>query len=381
MKTRAFTLVELLVVITIIGMLAALITAAGTAAVNAAKRAKIRSTMGEIEFALEMYKNKYGEYPPDFSDQKAVLRHVKKRWPRYNFGGATTELAQYNYFISQNRAAGGLHFETLSGEIMAPAQISSLPFWLGGLPNNAVDPSTNPTWATGNNYNWLSGFTHLIGFAANPENPFDVGTPTDRKAMEPPLMSFEVGKNLGMYGRTNGNSPADGNRRGMNLMLLINDSPVVYFRSKPSRGNLAYAMSEGGPTNITKSSTVSSGGTSLVGFSHRQTQKVEEMARMMPDGSLERFFPGSAVPYARAGTTSDPQWYNQDSYQLVHPGLDGIFGRITIVTPTQYIPQGRAPSIEYTGQVAILDGTNIGQFDLDNIVNFGDSGTIESLLP
>jgi len=90
---HAFTLVELLVVITIIGILAGLITAAAVNARRAAKRAVIRTEISELEMAIEKYKTEYGEYPPDFfglqfpdgsnmrcEARRAVLRHLRKRF-------------------------------------------------------------------------------------------------------------------------------------------------------------------------------------------------------------------------------------------------------------------------------------------------------------
>lgn len=83
MKGRsAFTLVELLVVITIIGMLAALISVAASMAMGAARRSAIKMEMTQLSVALENYKTKYGEYPPDGTDTAAVIRHLRKAFPK-----------------------------------------------------------------------------------------------------------------------------------------------------------------------------------------------------------------------------------------------------------------------------------------------------------
>ena len=39
--------------------------------------------MSQLSMALDEYKNRYGEYPPDLNDEAAVVRHLKRRWPRY----------------------------------------------------------------------------------------------------------------------------------------------------------------------------------------------------------------------------------------------------------------------------------------------------------
>ena len=54
----AFTLVELLVVITIIGILAALITVAAVGALKKAQETRIKTEINEISNALTEYKNK-----------------------------------------------------------------------------------------------------------------------------------------------------------------------------------------------------------------------------------------------------------------------------------------------------------------------------------
>lgn len=61
----AFTLVEMLVVIAIIGILAALIFPAFNAVDARAKRNKAHSELKQIETALDSYLAKYNHYPPD----------------------------------------------------------------------------------------------------------------------------------------------------------------------------------------------------------------------------------------------------------------------------------------------------------------------------
>src|SRR4051794_27820273 len=56
--TRAFTLVELLVVITIIGILAALIVVAAVGALKTAQRVRIKAEITQIAGGLDEYKNK-----------------------------------------------------------------------------------------------------------------------------------------------------------------------------------------------------------------------------------------------------------------------------------------------------------------------------------
>ena len=62
-KTQAFTLLELLVVVSIIFILAGMILGAGAYARNAAKVAKARTQLEHFHNILEEYRIRNGEYP------------------------------------------------------------------------------------------------------------------------------------------------------------------------------------------------------------------------------------------------------------------------------------------------------------------------------
>ncbi len=147
MAKRAFTLVELLVVIVIIGLLMGLLLPAVNGVRRTAKKAAAAIEISQLDFALKSLKEKYGEYPPDFADvnrekaMRQVRRFIAKVWPRCtrlprDFRG--TELPpQFN--------AG-----------------TALVFWLGGNYDRMQDPATG---------RWI---IQHVGFSADPANPFDV---------------------------------------------------------------------------------------------------------------------------------------------------------------------------------------------------------------
>ena len=69
---HAFTLIELLTVIAIIALLAAMVFPI-TAAVNRIKiRSRTQAQLGQIETQIQQYKGKFGHYPPDNPTNKFV---------------------------------------------------------------------------------------------------------------------------------------------------------------------------------------------------------------------------------------------------------------------------------------------------------------------
>ena len=181
-----FTLVEMLVVITIIGMLAALAIPAVITARTYVRNHVIANEVSHLQMALQAYKEKFGEYPPDFAFnlavtvpsnsginstnetdpfgamQQALLRHLAKAFPRYTPGvtsaGAHTGFDGFCYDIQQ----AGIDASALTPQ-------TALAFWLGGVPD---------------------GNTHLpSGFAADPTNPFQ--TPQACASRIPPFFDFD----------------------------------------------------------------------------------------------------------------------------------------------------------------------------------------------
>ncbi len=77
-----FTLVEMLVVLGIIAVLAAIITPAVMYATVSARNAAIGVEVKSLDDGVNSYFQKHQDYPPNFRDYQAFLRHVRKCYPK-----------------------------------------------------------------------------------------------------------------------------------------------------------------------------------------------------------------------------------------------------------------------------------------------------------
>jgi prepilin-type N-terminal cleavage/methylation domain-containing protein len=78
----AFTLVELMMVIVIIGILAGLAIPAIMRAISTANEGAYKQEIDTLADAVEKYRTKYGDYPPDGSSWQIMERHLRKAFPQ-----------------------------------------------------------------------------------------------------------------------------------------------------------------------------------------------------------------------------------------------------------------------------------------------------------
>ena len=242
----AFTLTELLVVITIIGILAALITGAAVNALNKAKQAAITLELQQIGNAMEDLKNDFGAYPPNAMNNGATVvaqtdfvRMFKKAFPRSkepqdliaalaSRPGALSGPNNYNVTTPQNmdpNSEGG----GLTGA-------EALYFWLGGFSSDPAYPITGPggpsfSDADGDNDNTLEASDEVL------ENrklryEFDLGRLFPRNPADNSFDDSATGGRFITYSDPRVNPPGTGDTRRINLWLYApsgSSQPFTYF--------------------------------------------------------------------------------------------------------------------------------------------------------
>ncbi len=118
LRRRAFTLVEMLVVMAVIATLAAILFPAFSAfKINAAKK-KARAEMVKVVMAIESYKAQLGHYPPD---------HV--------VAGGVNPLINSLYFELSGTTNTGVNFNTLDGAASIPIGSVTTTFGQAGFVN------------------------------------------------------------------------------------------------------------------------------------------------------------------------------------------------------------------------------------------------------
>lgn len=356
-RRSAFTLVELLIVILIIGILVGLLVPAVNMVQNSVRKAAIAMEVQAIDNAIEQYKNKYGDYPPDGSNMRAFEAHCKKVWDNI----APTELAilglTYGGVPVANAASGV--------GVMDPAE--ALVFFLGGFSADDTHPFTGPggpLFVT--NSSGVQIKSSDSGIAMVQYN-------VDRNE---PIWTFKAGQ---LSAESNAAGTATYSVDEVNLFGATNDcmpvclsgggrkAPYVYFNSKTYR------------------STVSAG---VFYYNAYAPTAVPDIGVARPYKSDER---NTTVQPSNIDLADRHYRYMNDrSFQLISAGLDDSYGGLPVsnagysftAAPTFFTyPTGRQLTLS-TGPGSVErygEGTGVASSQLDNATNFSD-GVLEDAL-
>jgi prepilin-type N-terminal cleavage/methylation domain-containing protein len=320
-----FTLVEVLIVITILGMLMALTVVGIAKALDTARQARITTDLSQLDAALVTYKTDRNDFPPalfgvpgqNFNgtviaaaqyDQVRFNRHIRQAFPRYRGGDPYTTFGEYVRYLNAGDAPNNIPPLTPPLNIYDLDPAESLVLWLGGISDQNASIGR------------LSGTRKLIGFSADPARPFSTTQP------KPPIYDFDPQRLVDRDG--------DGwLEYAVDFRADKADMPgYVYF---DYRGYTRDTNSDGVPDAISTYSP-----TAAHGF---------------------------AMPYATAVRTTANnvntiKWSNAQKFQLIAAGLDGVFSDQPVTVPTVDTAERIFPT-----------GLNYTEGDDDNLVNFTTS--------
>lgn len=330
-RRSGFTLVELLVVISIIGLLTAIAVPTIFNAVASARNAKTKSEIDLLQMALMNYKNEYGSFPPANMGPINPGTGYGPLWltptttPAKTPAQVNTSHPAYKHLVrifprlSEATSGASSPYYTMSR--MSPAQ--ALVFWLQGFYENPEYPITNG------------------------------GTPGTRKRM----FDFDEAR---LYAASmpysfNKTSPQTFSARSSSTPSAEEKACPVYFTGHPSAG-LPYVYFDSR------------------GFDNASYADIFYAARSVTgDDSV-------AYPYINAIPPANPTWGQAhcagETFQIIAAGKDGLFGAVQAVFP-------KATGSSFTA----INGTTYPYVDdkvnapghADNLVNFADRAMADAI--
>lgn len=324
---RGYTLVEMMVVITIIAILAGLTSAAVMSALWNAKQTRIKVELDQLDTAMKAFRERYGAYPPanlrinpsagasDPVGANLPLRaFIAKAFPRYN---------QANLFADL-QAAGA---ETTYSNPINPA--AALVFWLRGFSPDVTRPFTG-----------AGVRTPLYNF--------------DKSRLVSSSSAYPAG-----FNDMNGNGvfdPDPVNPSGGDTLV-----PMVYMA--PGSESTPYLYYDYRIYTTTYNAVLGTPGNNANAF---RWPPAYDPWQTTFAGAMATF----AVPYAldvdksRTVTNGD-SWINPDSFQIIAAGQDGLFGPLTTNALVRLYPT----AVQYT------------EADYDNVTNFCERNNLEDARP
>jgi len=356
--SRAFTLVELLVVITIISILAALITVAAVGALKAMSRTRIKAEINEIANGVDEYKNKFTAYPPNCQTdgtgsngpliETEVLLNLRRHLKQ--MAGRSQETDDLARVLTGQPATSSTsdYPRPLAGGISAAEAVV---FWLGGF-------STDPKFP-------ISG---------SPDGPsYDIPSlgATGNNALDP----IETRKWVYPFDVTRlGPRNADGRFDESNSRFIEYRAPngkfrrINFWQYTPAKSQQPFVYFD---TSRHPVGTVASTGAPLIG---KYDPPAATHANAGDLSSVYAF--KKRLETATASNVAAPQiqWVNPDRFQVFHCGIDDAWDKDAFLRMAAGPTTSGKPNTPDT-YLLFPDGPFVGEFS-DTEVNFAQETTI-----
>jgi prepilin-type N-terminal cleavage/methylation domain-containing protein len=240
---RGFTLVEIMVVVVIIGILAAILVPVLGGIIRRTNEAAVKVEINSLERAISDFKAKFGCHPPDYmvlyeskqgwAGDPASRAKILRIWPRFNFDYTedVNDNGQLDFGEDHNDNGQLDHGRLLNNDldtsdIIHLSGAECLVFFLGGMPKD--DGSGNEK------------STFMTGFSKNPSNPF--GPRTSDEARDGPFFEFPSSRLVDVEVNSSGQhgGSADGFPEFIDT-LSNQTAPYLYLSSNEGRGYSAAA--------------------------------------------------------------------------------------------------------------------------------------------
>ncbi len=318
-----FTLVEMMIVIMIIGILMAIAVPAVNRAMTTGKETAIRLEINALSTAVERYMQKHGDYPPDGSSWEVLERHMRRAFPRMS--------PQDLSLLTQLTRQRG----TSTFSYVAMDRAEALVFFLGGFSEDPMHPLTGE-----------GGPLKLIRNPTGPDPALNLDNYEYNATRDNTFFDFELSRLTISRGARDDNPllSTDESLLGVSdalhggadplpvyLARVGDPTPIVYFDSR-TYGELAPGAYNGYLAGTYPSQ--------YGGVRPYKTQAVVEPPSGSSYGSVKNAL--AAIPF-----------HNRDTFQIISPGLDGVFGAVLSDTPGSTIGNYPAYFVTETGQVML----------------------------
>lgn len=316
---RGFTLVEMLVVIAIIGILAAILVPTLAAAIRKAKIGAVTMELNQLSQAMEAFKLEFNDYPPDFTDPVPFQAFMRKAFPR--------NTRQMDYTVSTSwfqsppwTPPGG----KVDPRTLDPAE--ALVFWLSAIKKNPRDPMDIDNKHPNTNY--------VIDGAGEPVAFFEFD--------ETRLIDLD-----------DDGWPEYASKHSPEAPYVYFDGRIATYPATPSTPYSAYHASQ-----YPKIGDADLG----VGFTRPYRS----------NSTIDARDNGKTQPANVPVNTNTTTWLEPGKFQIHWPGLDNHFGsRTGTASDASDWVYKTFPDPNYA----------LSDEDGDNLANFSDGDTVEDSIP